>query len=112
MKSISKRTLKFIDSWLTLRSQWAHWPGFTVGIAKDGEVVFNKAYGLANIENNEKLTTNHLFHVASQSKIFTATAVMQLQERGKLRIDMGIFPDLTSRSKVEVLAWVQPMALR
>ena len=52
MKSIPKRTLKFIDSWLTLRSQWARWPGFTVAIAKDGEVVFNKAYGLADIENN------------------------------------------------------------
>lgn len=61
MKSISKRTLKFIDSWLMLRSQWARWPGFTVAIAKDGEVVFNKAYGLANIENNETLTTDHLF---------------------------------------------------
>lgn len=87
MKSISKRTLKFIDSWLMLRSRWARWPGFTVAIAKDGEVVFNKAYGLADIENNEKLTTGRLFHVASQSKTFTATAVMQLQERGKLRID-------------------------
>ena len=87
MKSIPKRTLKFIDSWLTLRSQWARWPGFTVAIAKDGEVVFHKAYGLANIEHNETLTTDHLFHVASHSKTFTATAVMQLQERGKLRID-------------------------
>ena len=94
MKSISKRTLKFIDSWLMLRSQWAHWPGFTVAIAKDGEVVFNKAYGLANIENNEKLTTNHLFHVASHSKTFTATAVMQLQERGKLRIDDSVMTHL------------------
>ena len=75
MKSIPKRTLKFIDSWLTLRSQWARWPGFTVVIAKDGEVVFNKAYGLANIENNEKLTTGHLFHVASQSKTFTCATI-------------------------------------
>ena len=58
MKSIPKRTLKFTDSWLMLRSQWARWPGFTVAIAKDGEVVFHKVYGLANIENNEKLTTN------------------------------------------------------
>ena len=90
MKSISKRTLKFIDSWLMLRSQWARWPGFTVAIAKDSEVVFHKVYGLANIENNEKLITDHLFHVASQSKTFTATAVMQLQERGKLRIDDSV----------------------
>ena len=87
MKSIPKRTLTFIDSWLTLRSRWARWPGFTVAIAKDSKVVFNKAYGLSNIENNEKLTTNHLFHIASHSKTFTATAVMQLQECGKLRID-------------------------
>lgn len=58
-----------------------------MAIAKDSKVVFNKAYGLSNIENNEKLTTNHLFHIASHSKTFTATAVMQLQECGKLRID-------------------------
>ena len=70
MKSIPKRTLKFIDSWLTLRSQWARWLGFTVAIAKDSEVVFNKAYGLANIENNEKLITDHLFHIFKAS-IFT-----------------------------------------
>ena len=67
MKSIPKRTLKFTDSWLTLRSQWARWPGFTVAIAKDGEVVFIKPTVWQNIENNE--TTNRLSNQKLAQKI-------------------------------------------
>ena len=87
MKTIPDHTLKFLDSWLTLRSKWAEIPGFVVAVAKDGEVIFNKAYGYADIDTKEPLTPEHMFRVASQSKTFTATAIMQLQEAGKLRID-------------------------
>ena len=87
MKTIPPRTLDFIDSWLTLRSKWDDAPGFAVAIMKDGELVFNHAYGLADIETKEPMTTDHVFRIASQSKPITATAIMQLQEAGKLRID-------------------------
>lgn len=87
MKTIPKHTLDYLDSWLTLRSKWEDLPGFSVAIAKDGEVIFNHAYGSANLETDEALRTDHLFRVASHSKSFTATAVLQLQEQGKLRID-------------------------
>lgn len=87
VKTIPKHTLKFIDSWLELRSKWDDASGFSVAIAKDGKVIFNKAYGYADVEKKEKMTSGQVFRVASHSKTYTATAIMQLQEKGKLRID-------------------------
>lgn len=87
MKTIPQRSLDFLDSWLTLRSQWADMPGFSVAIMKDDKLVFDKSYGYANLDANEKLTPAHLFHIASHSKTFTATTILQLQEKGVLKID-------------------------
>ena len=90
MKQISQHTIDFIDSWLELRHKWENIPGFTVAIAKDGEILLNKSYGFADIEKKELLTPDHIFHIASHSKTFTATAIMQLQEKEKLRIDDSV----------------------
>lgn len=87
MKAIPQHTLDYIDSWLHLRYAWETHPGFVVAIAKDGKVVFNKAYGYADIASRAKMTPDHVFRIASHSKTFTATAIMQLQEKGLLRID-------------------------
>ena len=87
MKTIPQHTLDFIDSWLTLRMQWETIPGISVVIAKNDQILLEKSYGKANLETDEQLTPNHIFRIASHSKTFTATAIMQLQEAGKLHID-------------------------
>ncbi|PID30294.1 serine hydrolase [Candidatus Saccharibacteria bacterium] len=87
MKTIPNHTINFIDSWLTLRSKWADIPGYSVAIAKDGKLLLDKSYGYANLERQETLTTNHRFRIASHSKSFTATAIMQLVEAGNIRLD-------------------------
>lgn len=81
------KALPFLDSWLGYRHRISDIPGLMVAIGKDGKVVFNKAYGYANLESQEKLTTKHVYRVASHSKTFTATAIMQLVERGLLHVD-------------------------
>jgi D-alanyl-D-alanine carboxypeptidase len=80
-------SLEFIGSWLQLRRERSETPGFVVAIAHKGTVIFNEAYGLADIETKTTLTPQHIFRIASHSKTFTATALMLLQEEGKLRID-------------------------
>ena len=87
--------IEYFDSWLPLRYQRQEIPGFAIAIAYKGKIVFNKCYGYANIEKKEKLTTDHLFRIASHSKTFTATSIMQLQEQKKLRIDDYIIQYLT-----------------
>ncbi len=81
------KSIKFINSWLAFRYEREEIPGYVVAITHKGKVVFNEAYGYANLEKQTKLTPRHIFRIASHSKTFTATAIMQLQEQRKLRID-------------------------
>ena len=59
----------------------------TVLVAKDGKVIFEQAYGLANREWNVPNTLDTKFRIGSITKQFTATAILQLAEQGKLKID-------------------------
>ncbi len=63
-------------------------PGVTVSIVKDGEILFTKGYGYANIEQKIPVDADRtLFRVASLSKLFTATATMQLYEQGLIDLE-------------------------
>ena len=87
MSNIPKHTLEFLDSWLAMRQKWADIPGFVVAISHKGKTIFKKAYGFADFNDKVPMAPDHVFRIASHSKTFTATAIMQLQEKGKLRID-------------------------
>lgn len=56
-------------------------------IARDGEKIVSKGYGMANIEFDAPNTPDTVFRLASVSKQFTATAIMILQERGQLSVN-------------------------
>lgn len=86
-KQALNHSVDFIKSWLQFRYEREEVPGFVVAIAHKGKILMNEAYGYADLERKTKLTSQHIFRVASHSKTFTATALMQLQEQGKLRID-------------------------
>src|SRR5262245_22321024 len=62
----------------------------TVLLAKDGEPLFHKSYGLANREWLIPTTLDTRFRIASITKPFTATLIMQLREQGKLTLDDSI----------------------
>jgi D-alanyl-D-alanine carboxypeptidase len=86
-KQAIDKSLKYIDSWLQFRYERTEMPGYAVAIAFDGKIIYDKAFGYANLETKERLTSNHLFRIASHSKTFTATAIMQLVEEGILELD-------------------------
>ncbi len=62
-------------------------PGLAIGIVRDGEVVYAHGFGEASRGSGRAITTRSIFHMASVSKLFTATAAMQLVEAGKLELD-------------------------
>ena len=68
-------------------------PGGAVIILQDGEILYQSAYGLANLDDGVSLTTDHIFHIASVGKQMTALGVMILAEEGKLNYDdpVGIY---------------------
>jgi CubicO group peptidase (beta-lactamase class C family) len=77
----------YADRWLAYRQQVREIPGIAVAVQHDQELLLEKAYGSANLEDDVPLTPQHLFRVASHSKMFTATAIMLLAEQGRLRLD-------------------------
>jgi len=77
----------YADTWLAYRAVRDRIPGVQAAVLFGDEIVLSSAHGLADIDAVTPLTTAHRFRVASHSKTFTATAVVQLAERGDLRLD-------------------------
>src|SRR5947207_1020307 len=78
----------FVDGIMSQRMERDDLAGAAIAIVKDGQVLFTKAYGLADVEHKTPVSTDRtVFGIASISKTFTATAVMQLVEQGKLDLD-------------------------
>lgn len=66
-------------------------PGAAIALVKDGKLLFTKGYGYANLEKKIPVVADKtLFRVASISKLFTDTAVMQMYERGLLNLDEDV----------------------
>ena len=61
--------------------------GFSVAVVKHHKIIYTHSFGLKDIEKNIPLTDNSIFRIASISKSFTATSIMQLVEAGKLSLD-------------------------
>lgn len=62
-------------------------PGAVVLIAKDGEIIYRKAFGLANLRKKKTLQTDMIFQLGSMTKQFTSAAVLQLVEQNKVSLD-------------------------
>jgi CubicO group peptidase (beta-lactamase class C family) len=62
-------------------------PGASIAVIEHGRLVFNKGYGIANLEYDIPITPDTVFHVASVSKQFTAMAVVLLEQEKKLSVD-------------------------
>jgi CubicO group peptidase (beta-lactamase class C family) len=65
-------------------------PGLAVGVVQDGQVAYTGGFGVRSIATQEPVTPRSLFHMASISKLFVTTAVMQLWERGAVELDAPV----------------------
>ena len=81
----------FLDGILPAQLQREDIAGATIAVVKDGKVLFSKGYGYADVAKKVPVSPeNTLFRPGSVSKLFTWTAVMQLNEQGKLDLDRDI----------------------
>lgn len=62
-------------------------PGLAVLVIKDGEVILEKGYGLADLQTKEPITPNTSFNTGSISKTFVMNGIMMLEQEGKLSIE-------------------------
>jgi CubicO group peptidase (beta-lactamase class C family) len=76
-----------LDTYISKGLQQWQVPGLSIVIVKDGQTVVLKGYGVKNITTNEPVDENTLFMIASNTKLFTGTALAQLEYRKKLSLD-------------------------
>jgi CubicO group peptidase (beta-lactamase class C family) len=75
----------FIDSLLATEIK-ANEPGGVVLVSKEGRIIYQKAFGMAQLELQVPTKENIVFHIGSLTKQFTAVAILQLYEQGKLSL--------------------------
>ena len=74
-----------------------HLPGVTLSVVNATDILYLKGYGYANIEESKAVSPNStMFRIASTSKLFTWTAVMQLYEQGRLDLNVDVNNYLTA----------------
>ncbi len=82
--------LDSIDIFIKKQASQFHIPGIAACVVKGDTIVWSKGYGYANIEKEQKMSTESIMNIASVSKTITATAVMQLWEKGKIELDNDV----------------------
>lgn len=81
----------FIDGAMQAEMNLGKMPGGVIAIVKDGKLLLSKGYGFSDIERRAPIDPEtSLFRIASTTKLFTWTAVMQLVEQGKLNLDVDV----------------------
>ncbi len=78
---------RLFSAWLDGQLAYRGLPGVAVGVVYDQELVWSKGFGYADVQAKAPMTPQTKFRMASHSKMFTAIAIMQLREQGKLRLD-------------------------
>lgn len=87
----------FADDFFEQQLSESNIPGAVISVVKDGSIFFAKGYGYANLEKQIPVDADKtLFRVASISKLFTATAAMQLYERGAIDLDGLVLTEIWS----------------
>lgn len=82
-----REAMALLDLWIAEQVEYGEIPGLAIGIVQGETLVWSKGYGQANLETGEPMTPATPLRVGSVSKMFTATAVLQLRDAGKLRLD-------------------------
>ena len=76
-----------IDEMLKQAIQNDNIPGATAIIIRNGKIIYQNAFGYADVSNKVAMKNDHIFRIASMSKAITSTAVMMLWEQGKFMLD-------------------------
>jgi len=76
-----------IETWIRAQMEYYNLPGLSVGVVYDQELIWSKGFGYADVEKKTPATAETIYRIASITKLFTCTAIMQLRDQGKLRLD-------------------------
>jgi len=76
-----------LDLWIEEQITYQQLPGLAIGVVYNQELIWSKGYGFGDLQEETPVTPSTLFRIGSVTKVFTATAILQLRDTGKLRLD-------------------------
>jgi CubicO group peptidase (beta-lactamase class C family) len=79
--------LRTLPETCTSLMQQRGWPSLSIAIVLDQKIIFSQAFGFADVDRKIPATTNTIYRIASMTKLFNATMLLQLVERGKVDIN-------------------------
>lgn len=79
--------IQVIADWLEAQRDYANVPGISAGVVVGRELIWSDGFGYADLKAKTEATAATLFSICSISKLFTAIAIMQLRDQGKLGLD-------------------------
>ena len=100
---VSPERLSRIDAVCEQAIREGRIPGAVALVARNGKVVYHKAFGMADNEAGRALKRDDIFRIASQTKAVTSTAVMMLWEEGRFRLDDPVSNWIPEFKKPQVL---------
>lgn len=98
--------IKQIDSLMKWSNKIGVFNGNVI-VSKNNKIIYNAAFGFTDATKTNKLTTDHRFNIGSITKEFSAVALMQLQEQGKLNLN-----DKVSKFIPELPKWANEVAIK
>ena len=82
-----KATQPFVEKMFREHMEKQHMPGLAYGVVLDGKLLYAGGLGFSNLEKKYAADASSMFRIASMSKSFTALAILQLRDAGKLDLD-------------------------
>lgn len=97
-----KKSAPPVDNYIQAEMETQQIPGMSVAVVRDGEIVLEKGYGFANLEDSAPAGKDTVYRLASVTKPFMAMALMKMVEEGRLSLDDPVgkyLPDLPASWK-------------
>lgn len=82
-----RQSVELATVWLDAMRAYNQVPGLSAAIVHDQDVIWSGALGVSDLERHTPATTSTIYSICSISKLFTAVALMQLRDQGKVRLD-------------------------
>ncbi len=90
MSPATAEAVRLIDAWADAALVYGRWPAYSIAIGERGRLVWSKGYGHVDADRRVPARGDTIYSICSISKLFTAVAVMQQWEAGRLRLDEPI----------------------
>jgi CubicO group peptidase (beta-lactamase class C family) len=80
-------SLELLSAWTESQMAYRGQPGLSMGVIYDQELIWSRGFGYADLAAKRPADSTTVYRIASITKLFTATAIMQLRDEGKLQLD-------------------------